>query len=260
MKVGQKVVFLDIDGTILNHDKQIPNESKVAVKQLHDAGVIVSIATGRAPFMFQDILEELNIQSYICFNGQYVVFNGEVVYQNPIDSEQLEELTKYSVNHHHPLVYQSIDDMKSSVSNHLHIEESMGSLKRRHPLEDSEYYKNQKIFQVLLFNKEEEQHIYEEKFQKLNFVRWHPVSCDVMPRYGSKANGIEKFIEALDLNWEDTYAFGDGLNDLEMITKAHTGIAMGNSVQEVKEAADLVTDDVNQNGLSKAMKKLSLIK
>ncbi len=258
--MGQKVVFLDIDGTILNHDKQIPVATKEAVKQLHDSGVIVSIATGRAPFMFQDILKELNIQSYISFNGQYAVYNGEVVYQHPIDSEQIEELTAYSVNHQHPLVYQSIDDMKSSVSNHPHIEQGIGSLKRSHPLEDTEYYKKQEIFQVLLFNEEKEQKVYEEVFQQLKFVRWHPVSCDVMPKIGSKAHGIEKFIEALDLNWEDTYAFGDGLNDLEMISKVHTGVAMGNSVQEVIKAATLVTDDVDQNGLSNAMRKLSLIK
>ncbi|MGN8645167.1 Cof-type HAD-IIB family hydrolase [Gracilibacillus sp. HCP3S3_G5_1] len=260
MKLGQKVVFLDIDGTILNHDKQIPPATKEAVKLLHESGVVVAIATGRAPFMFQDILKELNIQSYVSFNGQYVVSNGQVIYQQPIAEDQLEELTDFSVEHNHPLVYQGINDMKSSVSNHPHIKQGMESLKRSHPLEDTEYYKNKKIFQVLLFNEEIEQQIYEETFQQLRFVRWHQVSCDVMPQNGSKAKGIEKFIEALNLSWEDTYAFGDGLNDLEMIAKVHTGVAMGNSVQEVKEAATLVTDDVDQNGLSNAMRKLSLIK
>ncbi|WP_208589397.1 Cof-type HAD-IIB family hydrolase [Gracilibacillus suaedae] len=257
--MGQKVVFLDIDGTILDHDKQIPAATKAAVKQLQDSGVIVSIATGRAPFMFQDILEELSIKSYISFNGQYAVYNGEVIYQNPIGTDQLEKLTAFSVDHNHPLVYQGVDDMKSTVTNHPQIEEGMGSLKRNHPLMDTEYYKNQPIFQVLLFGEPKEQQLYQEAFQQLRFVRWHPVSCDVMPQNGSKANGIEKFIEALHINWEDTYAFGDGLNDLEMISKVHTGVAMGNSVEEVKEAATFVTDGVDQNGLSNAMRKLSLI-
>ncbi|UOQ48009.1 Cof-type HAD-IIB family hydrolase [Gracilibacillus caseinilyticus] len=258
--MGQKIVFLDIDGTILDHDKQIPPASKDAIAQLQESGIIVSIATGRAPFMIQEILKELNLNTYISFNGQYAVHNGEVIYHNPISDKLLSELTDYSVKEGHPLVYQSVDDMRSSVSDHPHIIESMGSLKLDHPLVDIDYYRNNAIYQVLVFNEAEEQRKYEADFPDLRFVRWHPFSSDVLPGIGSKANGIKECIEALNIDWEDTYAFGDGLNDLEMIQAVHTGVAMGNGVQEVKEVASLVTDDVDQDGLSKAMRKLSLIK
>ncbi|MDX8044875.1 Cof-type HAD-IIB family hydrolase [Gracilibacillus sp. S3-1-1] len=260
MTLGQKVVFLDIDGTILNSDKKIPIATKRAVNELQEAGVIVSIATGRAPFMFQDILEELNLKSYIGFNGQYAVHNDDVIYQNPIETEQLEELTTFSVKNNHPLVYQAVHDMRSNVSEHSHIEAGMNSLKRSHPLMDTEYYTKEKIYQALVFMEQDEQAMYEEAFKQLRFVRWHPFSCDVMPANGSKANGIANFIKALNIDWEDTYAFGDGLNDLEMIKKVHTGVALGNGVQEVKDAATLVTDHVDEDGLSKAMKKLGLIR
>ncbi|SHM88461.1 Cof-type HAD-IIB family hydrolase [Gracilibacillus kekensis] len=257
--MGQKVVFLDIDGTIYNHEKKIPIATKKAVKKLQDNGVIVSIATGRAPFMFQDLLTELNISTYISFNGQFVVHEGEVIHQNPIALNQLEEITKFSIKNKHPLVYQSIHDMKSSVSDHPYITKGMESLKREHPLVDTEYYKQQTIFQVLLFNTEDEQATYEDKFEHLKFVRWHQFSCDVMPFIGSKAHGIEQFIQAMEIDWKDTYAFGDGLNDIEMIEKVNTGVAMGNSVDAVKAVADYVTDDVDNDGLSKAIKHLSLI-
>ncbi|WP_187371004.1 Cof-type HAD-IIB family hydrolase [Gracilibacillus massiliensis] len=257
--MGQKVVFLDIDGTIFNHEKKIPIATKQAVKQLQENGVIVSIATGRAPFMFENLLEELNISTFVSFNGQYVVHDGEVIHQNPIALNQLEAITEFSIKNNHPLVYQSINDMKSSVSDHPHITEGMESLKREFPIVDSEYYKKHTIFQVLLFNGEEEQAIYENAFDHLRFVRWHQYSCDVMPIIGSKAHGIEQFIQAMEIDWKDTYAFGDGLNDVEMIEKVNMGVAMGNSVDEVKAIANYVTDDVDKDGLSKAMKHLSLI-
>src|SRR5699024_7494712 len=140
------------------------------------------------------------------FNGQYVVHEGKVIHQNPIHVELLEELTEYSLSNEHPLVYQGFEGMRSSVSDHPYIEAGMGSLKRNHPLEDIDYYKTHPIFQVLLFNVEIEQQVYEKQFDNLRFVRWHEFSCDVMPRNGSKAYGIEKFVASLEIDWKDTYA------------------------------------------------------
>lgn len=79
-----KLSFFDIDGTLLDHDKKIPQSTRDAVKQLQEKGVHVAIATGRAPFMFEDIRKELNIHNYVSFNGQYVVFEDEVIFNNPL--------------------------------------------------------------------------------------------------------------------------------------------------------------------------------
>ena len=79
-----KIVFFDIDGTLLDHEKKLPASTKEAIKQLQDSGVFVAIATGRAPFMFESLREELGIDTFVSFNGQYVVFEGKVVYKNPL--------------------------------------------------------------------------------------------------------------------------------------------------------------------------------
>ncbi|GAB2554932.1 Cof-type HAD-IIB family hydrolase [Gracilibacillus alcaliphilus] len=255
----QKIVFLDIDGTILDHQKQIPEATSLAIKKLQEEGVIVSIATGRAPFMIQDILAELELTSHITFNGQHAVYNGEVIHQNPIEASLIQQLTDYSIENNHPLVFQSDHDMRSNVTESSFIEKGMKSLKLTHPLTDLEYYKKHDIFQVLLFNESFEQKAYEDKFDALRFVRWHEFSCDVLPGIGSKAHGIKQFVSKLGIKWENTYAFGDGMNDIEMIESVHTGVAMGNAVPEVKQVADLVTDNVENEGLSKAMKQLGLI-
>ncbi len=73
----QKVIFFDIDGTLLNHEKELPASTKESVFKLKEMGHIVAIATGRAPFMFADLRKELGIDTYVSFNGQYVVLNGE---------------------------------------------------------------------------------------------------------------------------------------------------------------------------------------
>ncbi|WP_392388595.1 Cof-type HAD-IIB family hydrolase [Gracilibacillus timonensis] len=258
-QLEQKIVFLDIDDTILDHRKQIPQATRKAVEQLHNNGVIVSIATGRAPFMIQDILKELQISSHITFNGQHVVHNNEIIYRNPIDSSVVQALTTFSMENDHPLVYQSDHDMRSNVSESSFIEKGMNSLKLKHPLIDEDYYNKHDIFQVLLFNEKSEQGAYEDKFDQLRFVRWHEFSCDVLPGNGSKAHGIKEFVKILGIKWENTYAFGDGLNDIEMIESVHTGVAMGNAMPEVKKVADLITENVENNGLSRAMRQLGLI-
>ena len=67
------IIFFDIDGTLLDEDKIMPNSTKEAIFALKEQGHEVAIATGRAPFMFVDIREELNIDTYISYNGQYNV-------------------------------------------------------------------------------------------------------------------------------------------------------------------------------------------
>ena len=75
----------------------------------------------------------------------------------------------------------------------------------------------------------------------------------------SKATGVQKVLEYLNLNVQDSYAFGDGLNDLEMIQTVGTGVAMGNAVDEAKAVANYETDRIENDGIVKALKHFELI-
>ena len=66
-------------------------------------------------------------------------------------------------------------------------------------------------------------------------------------------------IDRLGFDLKDVYAFGDGLNDLEMLKAVGTGVAMGNGVPEAKEIADYITTDVSENGIWNGLKNLKLI-
>ena len=252
------VIFFDIDGTLLNHDKEIPDSTRKAVEDVKKAGHHVAIATGRAPFMFEDLRRELGIDSFVSFNGQYVVFEGDVIYKNPLNTERLEELYEYAKTSNHPLVFMSNETMMSTETDHPYIHESMGSLKFMHPEHDAEFYRNHEIYQTLLFCKEGEEEAY-KKYEDFHIIRWHELATDILPFGGSKAEGIKKLIERLDISKENVYAFGDGLNDLEMIKFAGTGVAMGNAVAELKEIADEITTNVDEDGILNGLKKTGLL-
>jgi HAD superfamily hydrolase (TIGR01484 family) len=95
--MDKQLIFFDIDGTLLDDDKKLPDSTKRAVQSLSALGHKVAIATGRSPHMFKELREELNIDTYISLNGQYVVNNGEAVYTNPLDLDELQRLTISSV-------------------------------------------------------------------------------------------------------------------------------------------------------------------
>ena len=90
------------------------------------------------------------------------------------------------------------------------------------------------IYQSLLFCEIDEEKQYFKNYPKFDFIRWHPYSVDILPKGGSKAEGIKKMIDRLGFELKDVYAFGDGLNDLEMLKAVGTGVAMGNGVPEAK--------------------------
>ncbi|KGX88790.1 Cof-type HAD-IIB family hydrolase [Pontibacillus litoralis] len=255
----RQIAFLDIDGTILDHDKNIPSATKEAIEQLKQNNVYVAIATGRAPFMFEDIREELDIQSYISFNGQYVVFEGEVVYQNPITTNFISELYQKAEKAGHPMVFLNESGMRATQSGHSHIQDSLSSLKFNYPDIDARYFMNNNIHQALLFCEADDETHYLGSHDDLDFIRWHPYSMDVLPLGGSKAVGIENFIKAAGIAHEHTYAFGDGLNDIEMIQYVQTGVAMGNAHPKLKEVADVITKDVEEEGLAYGFKLAGLM-
>lgn len=254
-----KVVFFDIDGTLLDDDKNLPPSAYEAVMELKKKGVYVAFATGRAPFMMEQLRKELEIDSFIAFNGQYVVFENEVIYKNPMEVAHLQSLRTYAKSNGHPLIFMNEETMKSTTKNHAFIKKSLQSLRLPYPDIHATFYDHSEIYQTLVFCTEIEEEKYVGKYHHFDFIRWHPYSLDVLPSGGSKAAGIMKMIERLDVQLQDVYAFGDGLNDIEMLKAVGTGVAMGNAVDEVKRHADCVTKHVSENGIYRSLKSLQLI-
>lgn len=262
MESDKGIIFFDIDGTLLTEEERIlPESTKKAIFKLKELGHEVAISTGRAKFLFEDLRNELDIDTYICYNGQYVVFRGEVIYANTLNPEALEKLTAFALTKNHPIASMNDKKMTTNVPNdHPYIEESISTLKLGiYPTHEKNFIKHNMIYQALLFNAEGEEAIYQETFPDFDFIRWHPKSVDVLPKGVSKAIGIKKLLEYLDFPKERQYAFGDALNDIEMLQMVPNSVAMGNGLPEAKEAAAYVTKNVDDDGILYGLQMVGLL-
>ncbi|WP_341348367.1 Cof-type HAD-IIB family hydrolase [Paenibacillus sp. FSL H3-0469] len=255
----KKTVFFDIDGTIYDEDKNIPASTREAIAELKRRGHHVAIATGRADYMFEGLREELGIDSYVSLNGQYVVYEGKPVYKNPIATSVLEELTLFAEKLDHPVAYTDTAGMRVNVADHEYINTSVGSLKLVFPTHDAGYFLKNDIYQAMIFCPQESQVVYAGRYPELNFIRWHPLCMDVLPGNGSKANGIAEMLKVIGVEKEEVYAFGDGLNDVEMLGYVGYGIAMGNGEKAAKEAASFITKSVREDGIYEGLKMVGLL-
>ncbi|MEW4368252.1 Cof-type HAD-IIB family hydrolase [Paenibacillus kandeliae] len=258
---NQSIIFFDIDGTLLDFNKELPASTKQAIFELRERGHEVAIATGRAPFMFEKIREELQIDTYVSYNGQYVVLRGEVLYTNPLNPDALVKLSQAAIENENPIVYMDADDMRANVPDeHEYITTSISTLHvDKFPTYDPAYYEQREMYQCLLFCLEGAEQNYAADFKDFDFIRWHPMSVDVLPAGGSKANGISKITEKLGFPKERQYAFGDGLNDVEMLKQIYNSVAMGNAEPEAKAVARHVTKPVDQDGILHGLQMVGLL-
>ena len=272
-----KIVFFDIDGTLVNHRNVIPESTKQAVKQLKANGVIPVIATGRPPILLYDIQKELEIDSYISMNGQLIIHEGEVLYDNPIETETVERLMNLAVERKDGIILCGSKDIYSNALVSLAKRSSVWTvlkaltkvlpgrvqlslLKRaiKKP-PNREEFEDKAIYEIMLETSMEEEKQYRDEFPELHFARSNTLTVDIISSGVSKATGIKRFLERVGGKIENTYAFGDSPNDFEMLDFVQTGVAMGNGWDEVKERADFVTTAVDEDGIQKALKQFDLI-
>lgn len=255
--MSKKIVFFDIDGTLVDDKKVLPPSAKLAIQDLQRRDVEIVIATARPPFLFEDIRKELNVNTYISFNGQHVVYEDEIIYENPLNRDQLNRLYQSTISYDFPMAFVSDLEMRATVADHPYIKSSI--LLKDYPKVDSSFFKDEKIYQALLYCVENEEKVLTDNHKEFYFQRWHKYSCDIIPQGASKAIGIKKILNAAGVKHENSFAFGDGINDIEMLQAVGNAIAMGNSIPELKKVADYVTDHVENKGIKRALKHYKLI-
>lgn len=255
----KKIVFFDLDGTLLNEEKKLLESTKRAVRLLQKNGIYTAIATGRIPTQFDWIRKELNINSYVCINGQYVVFEGKEIYSNPIDPLLLDDIASVVEKNGDALAYCNHEYVKSSTGNNQHIATSFQNLLSVYPEVDREFYKHSPVYQGHLYCEIDDEQFYSERYPQFSFVKWDRNAADFLPKGCSKATGIHKLLEAVQIKNENCYAFGDGLNDVEMLSSVGTGIAMGNAVPEVKAVAKHVTTSNLNDGILNGLISVGLL-
>ena len=263
-----KVAFFDVDGTIVdNHSKKnqssdmelVPASAVEAIRLLKENGITPFIATGRSPFMIEELLKGLEIDSFICTHGQYAVMNGRVMYEAPYSQALLDEIVAVAKENHVPLLWMPTHHYVLSGENQEVLLEALDNMNLPYPIIETNLEKpDYKIYQMVAGVTKENEHIF-EPIEEVRIVRWQPNGIDLLPKVGSKATAIEVILDKLGLKPENAVAFGDGLNDIEMLQTVGCGVAMGNAHEELKKHANYVAKPVYEDGIYNACKDLGLI-
>ena len=255
-----KLIAFDIDGTILDSNKRPLASTLAALKELRKHGHMLMIATGRSYLFAKEVIEELGFDHYILCNGAGAFVNHQQVYQNILAPEALVRFIDLTKDMQIDTASLTLNEIKRNTNFKPEtMSEAMQSFGQEMPDYDEIFHQQHEIYQALAYFDHSLDGHFENDFPEFRFVRWHPNSVDVVPRDGSKAATIMHVANQFGFKKEDTMAFGDGLNDLEMLQTVGTGIAMGNAEDCVKDIATMVTESNDHDGIANALKKLDLI-
>ena len=249
----KKIVFFDVDGTLLPAGHDRPQESTLkAIEELKKNDIGTALCTGRHLRELEQLgLLDIPFDGYVLLNGQ-LCLDGDLnrIFSDPITGKDREEILEIFEKREIPTV---ILEEKRFYVNFIdeHIikaQTDVGS-----PVQDVDEYRGDDILMASVYTDRD------IKFSTLRTGRWNKWAADVYPADGSKARGILKMAEHFGVSREDTIMFGDAENDIDVIKAAGIGIAMGNAYPEAKAAADMVTDDADKDGIFNALKRLGLI-
>ena len=116
------------------------------------------------------------------------------------------------------------------------------------------------VYQAIAYCDEFDESLFLPHLTECKTARWDEYAVYIMPKDCDKARGAEATMRHFGWSMDQCLSLGDDINDVEMISKSGIGIAMGNAQEEVKQKADFVTDDIDDDGFAKALLHYGLIK
>lgn len=255
-----KAAFFDIDGTLVSFKThRIPDSTIQALNDLRREGVKLFIASGRHKLSMNNLGNQ-TFDGYVTLNGSLCLADDRVIYKHPLPGEDMQTLIAYlNKTEAFPCVFVQenylsinyLDKTTRETFRLLNFPEPPAC-----PLSEIE---GKIIYQLLgFFPKAKETEIM-SKLPGCRATRWNPLFTDIIPANSSKSVGISRILEYFGMTPEETIAFGDGGNDIEMLRHAGIGVAMGNAADEVKKAADYTTASVDENGIILALRQFGLI-
>ena len=276
-----KAVFFDIDGTLVNDRKSVLKSTKEAIKIVKDQGVLVGVATGRGPFFVKDLMDDLDLDFAVTYNGQYIFNKERVLFASPIDKRSLRQVIAYAKENRKEIAMGTRQDVIGSrimsfglsplsqlVSRFVpkfltrtvsHSFNRMVSKALPQKEDDLLDLINQPIYQVLMLMTPEESNQAASEFEYLKFTRSNPFAADIINQGNSKLEGIRCVGKEYGFDLNQVMAFGDSDNDLEMLAGVGMSVAMGNGSSSVKEVAKHITTSNQEDGIHKALEHFGVL-
>lgn len=274
-----KLVAIDLDGTLLDSNKIISKENKKAIKEAKEAGVKVVLCTGRPLRSMRHLLEEVDLLDdedfVITYNGGLIQRSktGEVINEITLNREESLDIYKLSQQLKMPVNFIDLDyiyEPEYPVGVESIYMKSRPGVPKKNALKfidvDIEKLPNPfKINKIVMSRPTEEldaiiPKIPDAYHEKYNIYKSQAFILEVLPQYVDKGYSMSIIGEMLGLEKEQIMGIGDQENDLSLVKNAGLGIAMGNAIDPVKEAADYVTKSNDDNGVAYAIHKFILNK
>lgn len=271
--MSYRLLVVDVDGTLFGSSGLISAEDREALAKARDLGVYVSLSTGRAAQSCSKVIDQLSLDGYHIFSDGAAVGSidkGDEVYIKLINKEVVRQMVEFAHCHKIDL------DLHSATQYFTEREKSWSAVAHRHffhiepiVVNFTNIWKQERIIKgglvVLTPSEADKVRNFSRQFSDSLHFSWvttpiyHDVDFINVVAIGvSKGKALEALAAHLGVAMSEVMAIGDGINDLSIFSLAGLAIAMGNAPDEVKEAADHVTLDVDHSGVAAAIEKFLL--
>lgn len=266
-----KLLVLDVDGTLLNDEREISKRTLAALLKVQQMGVRIVLASGRPTYGLMPLAKTLELGNYggfvLSYNGCQIIKaqNGEILFERRINPEMLPYLEKKARKNGFAIFTYHDDTLITDSPDNEYIknEALLNNLKIIREDEFSTAIDFAPCKCMLVSDKEKaliglEQHWEKRLAGTLDAFRSEPYFLEVVPCGVNKANTLGALLEHLGVTREEVIAVGDGVCNVTMLQLAGMGVAMGHSQDSVKVCADYVTASNEEDGVALAVEKLIL--
>lgn len=266
-----KLLVLDVDGTLVNEDREISKRTLAALLKVQQMGVRIVLASGRPTYGLLPLAKTLELGNYggfiLSYNGCQIISaqNGEIVFERRINPEMLPYLEKKARKNGFAIFTYHDDTIIANDPENEYIQ-SEARLNNLKLIKEEEFSIGVDFApcKCMLVSDDEEALVALEQLWKsrlngaLEVFRSEPYFLEVVPCGIDKANSLGALLEHLDIKRDEVIAIGDGVCDVTMIQLAGLGVAMGHAQDSVRVCADYVTATNEEDGVAQAVEKLIL--
>lgn len=267
--MSKKTIFLDLDGTLLNDKKEVSEQNQEWMNRALKAGNKIVISTGRPFPSAKKIIKKLQFDKpgfyCVCYNGGVIFECGtkHIIFQKALNKElafEIIDLCKKNQIHCHTYSDQYVLSENDTEGFRYYLKAVGIEGKIVPDFKEEITWNPNKVLAVDLYHKETLLELKRQVNKAVGDQIEIVFSCDeyleFLPKDVSKGNGVLYYCELTGTNQKDTIAVGDEENDLEMIQQAGIGCAMKNAKQIVRDHADYVTENNNnESGVAEIIEK-----
>lgn len=264
----KKIIYFDIDGTLIDvqRDFRVSDKTRDSITKIQEKGNLVVVNTGRSLACIPQEILNLNFDGIIAGCGTYVEIKGKVIHNNLLDEEVISLIIETFSREKTDLLLEgpeyiyTLDTVFDPVvaRNALDLFDAHGI---NRSLDDHPVRINK--ISYLIKDKESDQAIINSLKHKIDFIVYPHEVREGLPVGSSKKSGmivLEQWLQQEEMvTIDSTYAFGDSKNDVDMLSHATVGIAMGNSDPDILRHTDFATLDVVDEGIEHALLHFQLI-